>query len=70
MRLGDDHPMPPVPSPDVRCPFCGSRDTEKQSDFGTSLMVRLHYCRRCKTSFEAVKWGDASTPLDLPSFLE
>ncbi len=61
---------PPEPPAPVPCPFCGSRETEKQSDFGTSLMVRLHYCRRCKSSFEAIKWGDACTPLDLPSFLE
>jgi len=31
-------------------------------------MVRLHYCRGCRTSFEAVKWGD-NEGLDLPSFL-
>jgi transposase-like protein len=59
---------PGAPAP-VRCPFCGSSETEKQADFSTSLMVRLHYCRSCKSSFEAIKWGDASTPLDLPSFL-
>jgi hypothetical protein len=50
------------------CPFCGSTDTEKQSDFGTSLMVRLHYCRDCRSSFEAIKWGD-NGGLDLPEFL-
>lgn len=53
----------------IACPFCGSRETEKQSDFGTSLMVRLHYCRGCRTSFEAVKWGD-DAGLDLPPFLK
>ncbi|MFQ6045821.1 MAG: hypothetical protein ACE5PT_05585 [Gemmatimonadales bacterium] len=52
------------------CPFCGSRDTEKQADFGTSLMVGLHYCRRCRTSFEAIKWGDGTAELDLPEFLD
>jgi hypothetical protein len=32
-------------------------------------MVRLHYCRACRSSFEAIKWGDAEDPLDLPGFL-
>jgi hypothetical protein len=52
----------------LACPFCGSRHTQKQSDFGTSLMVRWHYCRACRSSFEAVKWGDTA-PLDVPGFL-
>ena len=51
------------------CPFCQSTDTEKQNDFGTSVMVALYYCRSCRSSFEAIKWGDRSAPLDLPSFL-
>ena len=51
------------------CPFCGSSDTVKDSDFSTSLMVGRHYCRRCRSLFEAVKWGDASQQLDLPDFL-
>jgi len=57
-------------TPAKSCPFCGSPDTEKQSDFGTSLMVALHYCRACHTSFEAIKWGDRSARLDLPEFLK
>ena len=52
----------------VHCPFCGSVDTELRSDFGTSLMVRSHYCRQCRTSFEVVKWGDREG-LDVPGFL-
>jgi hypothetical protein len=64
-----DGPAPTGSPAPVPCPFCGSQETEKQSDFGTSLMVRSHYCRRCRSSFEAIKWGDVSTPLDLPSFL-
>ncbi len=51
------------------CPFCGDADTEKRSDFSTSLMVALHYCRRCRTYFEAIKWGDPSQDLDVPGFL-
>lgn len=52
------------------CPFCESLDTEKQADFSTSLMVALHYCRQCRSSFEAIKWGDRSERLDVPEFLK
>lgn len=52
------------------CPFCGSRDTEKQSDFGTSVMVASYYCRRCHSAFECIKWGDHAVKLDLPRFLD
>jgi transposase-like protein len=51
------------------CPFCKSGDTIRLSDFSTSLMVSLYYCETCKTTFEAIKWGDTSTTLDLPEFL-
>lgn len=57
-------------SPGKRCPFCGSTETTKQSDFGTSLMVKQYYCNSCKTVFEWVKWGDEETMLDLPGFLK
>jgi hypothetical protein len=52
------------------CPFCRSPDTVKEADFGTSLMVNRHYCRHCRSSFEAVKWGTRGTDLDLPEFLK
>lgn len=51
------------------CPFCGSTDTVKEADFGTSLMVNRQRCRHCNTFFEAVKWGDRTDPLDVPGFL-
>jgi transposase-like protein len=60
--------MPPTAS--VPCPFCGSADTVKEADFGTSLMVNRRYCRRCRSSFEAVKWGTPAERLDLPGFLQ
>lgn len=53
-----------------RCPFCGSEEIEKRSDFGTSLMVSLHYCYRCRSYFEAIKWSAAADRLDLPAFLD
>lgn len=54
----------------VQCPFCGSTDTKKAADFSTSLMVRLHYCNRCHSHFEVIKWGATDQPLDLPAFLK
>ena len=56
--------------PAKRCPFCHSTETEKQADFSTSLMVSLYYCRRCRSSFEAIKWGDRTVELDVPGFLD
>ena len=53
----------------LRCPFCRSTDTERPSAFGTSLMVAMHYCRHCKSHFEAIKWGEDGT-LDVPEFLQ
>lgn len=57
--------VPPLP-----CPFCGSEDTDKAADFGTSVMVRLLFCRACRSHFEAIKWGDTATELDVPTFLD
>ena len=51
------------------CPFCGSLATTREADFSTSLMVSLYWCQRCKTSFEAIKWGDGSVDLDLAASL-
>jgi len=52
------------------CPFCGSEDTVKEADFGTSLMVNRQYCRACRSFFEAIKWGERDDALDLPPFLQ
>jgi hypothetical protein len=54
----------------TRCPFCGAPDTAKCSDFGTSLMVASHYCRGCNSYFEAIKWGNPASNLDVPAFLD
>jgi len=42
----------------TQCPFCGSANTEKLTDFGTTLAFRQHYCHDCRTVFEAIKWGN------------
>jgi hypothetical protein len=59
-----------MPGATVPCPFCGSPDTRKEADFGTSLMVNRQYCRRCRSSFEEIKWGAPRGALDLPDFLK
>ena len=42
------------------CPFCASDDTVLEANFATSLMVRRHYCRACRSFFEAVPSADVS----------
>jgi hypothetical protein len=57
-------------APPKPCPFCGSTETHQAATFSTSLMVALHYCRACHTSFEAIKWGDRDAALEVPRFLD
>ena len=45
----------------VPCPFCQSADTRRLSDFGTSLMVASYQCQRCRSYFEAIKWGESES---------
>lgn len=39
----------------ARCPFCGGRETEQFSAFGSALSTSQYYCRRCHTVFEFMK---------------
>jgi ring-1,2-phenylacetyl-CoA epoxidase subunit PaaD len=39
----------------VRCPFCGSDDTVRESAFGPTLCRSTHYCAACRNPFEAFK---------------
>ena len=39
----------------VRCPLCGSADTEEQSRFGATACKALRRCRACAEPFEQVK---------------
>lgn len=57
-------------TPSKLCPFCRSKNTRKQSDFGTSVMATVHYCIDCNSYFEGIKWGDDDPELDLPDFLK
>lgn len=41
--------------PTVACPYCGSRETEVFSLFGSQLLTAQYYCRACHTPFEQIK---------------
>lgn len=42
-------------SEEVRCPRCGSSDTERLSAFGSTPCKALHRCLACREPFEAFK---------------
>ncbi len=44
--------------PEIRCPFCGSLDTELFSLFGQQLLTVQYYCNGCRTPFERVRGDD------------
>lgn len=53
-------PPPPAGGPvavtlTVRCPRCGSPDTERLSRFGSTACKALWRCRACRDPFEQVK---------------
>lgn len=39
----------------VPCPFCGSTNTTRQSEFGPTACKSLHVCRSCRQPFEHFK---------------
>ena len=39
----------------VRCPFCGSTETELRSEFGSTACKSIHMCRSCNQPFEEFK---------------
>lgn len=41
--------------PNVRCPYCGSTDTELRSEFGSTACKAIHSCRSCRQPFEEFK---------------
>ena len=41
--------------PAVRCPYCGSADTEMRSEFGSTACKAIHVCRACTQPFEEFK---------------
>jgi hypothetical protein len=53
----------------VACPFCGSTETSRETDFGTTLAYAQFYCHQCRTPFEWIKWDDKNVSTDLPPFI-
>lgn len=41
--------------PAVRCPYCGSTNTEMRSEFGSTACKAIHFCRSCSQPFEEFK---------------
>lgn len=39
----------------VACPFCGSRDTRLQSEFGSTACKAIHVCQSCRQPFDEFK---------------
>ena len=39
----------------VACPYCGSKDTELKSEFGSTACKSINVCRACKQPFEQFK---------------
>ena len=45
----------------MRCPFCGSIDTEEMAIFGSQLSTAQRYCRSCHTPFERLTRAASET---------
>ena len=43
------------PAPPLTCPFCGSRQTVVESQFGPTLCRTIHFCQACRNPFEGFK---------------
>ena len=43
-------PRTPVP-----CPWCGSKDTELRSEFGSTACKAIHVCKACRQPFDEFK---------------
>jgi ring-1,2-phenylacetyl-CoA epoxidase subunit PaaD len=39
----------------VPCPWCGSKDTELKSEFGSTACKAIHVCRACRQPFDEFK---------------
>ena len=39
----------------VTCPWCGSRDTELKSEFGSTACKAIHVCKACRQPFDEFK---------------
>lgn len=57
----EDYGLPTSPA----CAFCGGTETELHSPFGSALSVATYWCRKCRTAFEWVKWGQELSGTDV-----
>ena len=50
-------PLVPLTSSVQRtaCPYCGSSNTERKSEFGATACKAIHYCHHCHQPFEEFK---------------
>jgi ring-1,2-phenylacetyl-CoA epoxidase subunit PaaD len=39
----------------VKCPYCGSKNTDLKTPFGPTLCRSIHYCNSCLQAFEQFK---------------
>ena len=39
----------------VACPYCGSSNTQRQSEFGSTACKAIHFCADCRQPFEEFK---------------
>jgi DNA-directed RNA polymerase subunit RPC12/RpoP len=38
------------------CPYCGSKDTRRTSEFGPFHMTEQYHCIACKSPFSLLRW--------------
>jgi ring-1,2-phenylacetyl-CoA epoxidase subunit PaaD len=39
----------------VKCPYCGSSNTEEKSEFGSTACKAIHFCNSCHQPFDYMK---------------
>jgi ring-1,2-phenylacetyl-CoA epoxidase subunit PaaD len=39
----------------IACPYCGSRNTEQKSEFGSTACKAIHFCNSCHQPFDYFK---------------
>ena len=63
-RFGIAPPAPAEPGglitltrrpPAVACPYCGSANTERKSEFGSTACKAIHFCNACHQPFDEFK---------------
>ena len=56
-RAVADQPLVPLTSTvrHAACPYCGSPNTERKSEFGATACKAIHYCHHCHQPFEEFK---------------